>query len=202
MNWLNIAIDVALMGGMIATMLFCARLYARLNEFNEGRDEMRQLMMDFGESTAHAEAAVRGLRANADEMGRKLQIQLDDGHALLDELRFITESGESLAERLDRVVDKVKASGVSKIAGEFAAEDEGEQIGAVSEDVVLPHEEIILDMSAVDDVAIDASGGDEWEAAAENFVFNLDKELGSDVDNIGVASQSRAERELMDALGK
>lgn len=108
MNLTSFLIDIAMMAGMGATIFFCMRLYRQLDVFAKAREEMGQMMADFDKAAAKADAAVRGLSANSSEMGKRLQGRIDEAQALLDELGFITASGEGIADRLELLTGEAR----------------------------------------------------------------------------------------------
>ena len=62
------------------------------------------LVVGFNVSTHQAENGIQQLRSAADGAGRDIEAQLDKSVALKDDLIFLTERGNRLADRLDTLV--------------------------------------------------------------------------------------------------
>jgi hypothetical protein len=61
-------------------------------------------VLDFNASTHQAESGIQRLRAAADGTGRQIEAQLSRSVSLKDDLAFLTERGDRLADRLDLLV--------------------------------------------------------------------------------------------------
>lgn len=81
---LGIEIVLALMLG--ACLVFFWRLDRKLAALRSGQDGIRAAAAELAEATARADAAVRALRATAQEAGRDLQSRIDTARATADRL--------------------------------------------------------------------------------------------------------------------
>ncbi|MGE3304137.1 MAG: DUF6468 domain-containing protein [Hyphomonadaceae bacterium] len=81
---------IALEGGLAlllaAVLYFCWRLDRKLAALRAGQDGVRAAALELKEAAAHAEAAVRGLRATAADTARDLQARIDDARGLAERL--------------------------------------------------------------------------------------------------------------------
>lgn len=85
---------------LIATIAYAVILNRQLTRLRDGRAELTDYIKGLNDATANAEAAVRGLRKAAGETGEQLQRSVDKAQALREELQFMIESGNALADRL------------------------------------------------------------------------------------------------------
>ena len=68
------------------------------------RASLESLVVGFNTSTHHAESGIQRLRAAADGAGRQIETQLSKTISLKEDLAFLTERGDRLADRLDTLV--------------------------------------------------------------------------------------------------
>lgn len=71
---------------MCACLFYCWRLERKLAALREGQDGVREAAGELVQAAAQAEAAVRALRATAQETGRDLQARIDAASALSERL--------------------------------------------------------------------------------------------------------------------
>jgi Domain of unknown function (DUF6468) len=98
MQWL---LEIVLVALLAATLFHAVRLERALGVLKRDRAVLEELVVGFNASTRQAEAGIERLRAAADGAGRQLAHQTVTGSALKDDLSFLTERGERLADRLD-----------------------------------------------------------------------------------------------------
>jgi hypothetical protein len=65
---------------------------------------LEALVAGFNDSTRQAEQGIERLRATADGAGRQIARQAEAATALKDDLGYLTERGEQIADRLDGLV--------------------------------------------------------------------------------------------------
>jgi hypothetical protein len=92
------AVLVLLLG---ATLFHALRLERALGVLKRDRAVLEGLVAGFNESTRAAEAGIDRLRGATDGAGRQIARQIEIAQRLRDDLGFLTERGESLAERLE-----------------------------------------------------------------------------------------------------
>lgn len=92
------------------TAFFAARLSLRLKDFRDGRTEMDSLVRRLSQEVANAERAIEGLRTATRDSGRDLQQTINEAKALSDELQIMSQSGGSLASRLEKLADRKTGS--------------------------------------------------------------------------------------------
>ncbi len=101
MTNLEWVLQIALLAGLVAALPAAVRLERTLSALRRDRAALATSAEGFAEATREAEAAISRLRTTADTTGRKVAEQLQVASALREDLRFLTERAEALANRLD-----------------------------------------------------------------------------------------------------
>jgi len=101
MAWILEAVLVLLLA---ATLFHALRLERALGVLKRDRAALEDLVTSFNVSTRQAEAGIDQLRVAADGAGRQMARQIDTVTRLKDDLVFLLERGERLADRLDSLV--------------------------------------------------------------------------------------------------
>jgi len=101
MEWI---LDIALVILLTATLFHAVRLERALGVLKRDRTSLEALVAAFNASTHAAESGVERLRAATDGSGRQIQRQIDTATTLKEDLTFLVQRGEGLADRLDDVV--------------------------------------------------------------------------------------------------
>ncbi len=122
MTNLEWVLQIALLAGLLAALPAAVRLERTLSALRRDRAALATSAEGFAEATREAEAAISRLRTTADTTGRKVAEQLQVASALREDLRFLTERAEALANRLD--------NGVRGGRAETAGPAEGSHPGA------------------------------------------------------------------------
>lgn len=99
-----ILLDIGLLALLAATLFHAVRLERALGVLKRDRAALDALVTTFNASTRAAETGVERLRAATDGAGRQIQRQIDTATSLKDDLTFIVQRGEGLADRLDELV--------------------------------------------------------------------------------------------------
>ncbi len=101
MEWI---LEIVLVALLVATLVQAVRLERALGVLRRDRGELEALVADFNASTRQAENGVERLRSAADGAGRQIERQVAASVSLKDDLSFLTERGDRLADRLDAPV--------------------------------------------------------------------------------------------------
>ncbi|WP_428391902.1 DUF6468 domain-containing protein [Lichenicoccus sp.] len=99
-SWL----EILLSGLLVMTLFHALRLERALGVLRRDRAALEQLVAGFNESTRQAEAGIERLRTVADGAGRQITRQVEQAKALKNDLSFLTERGEKLADQLDDMI--------------------------------------------------------------------------------------------------
>jgi hypothetical protein len=89
---------------LAATLFHALRLERALGVLKRDRAVLEELVAGFNESTRAAEAGIDRLRGATDGAGRQIARQIELAQRLRDDLGFLTDRGERLAERLEQGV--------------------------------------------------------------------------------------------------
>ena len=101
MEWL---LELVLIGLLAATLFHAIRLERALGVLKRDRAALQELISGFNESTQAAEQGINRLRAAADGAGRGIARQIEIAQGLRDDLNFLSERGDGLADRLEQLV--------------------------------------------------------------------------------------------------
>jgi hypothetical protein len=101
MEW---TLELILVGLLIAMLFHAIRLERALGVLRRDRAALEQLVAGFNTSTHLAESGIQRLRAAADGAGREIENQIARSVSLKDDLAFLSERGDRLADRLDELV--------------------------------------------------------------------------------------------------
>jgi hypothetical protein len=93
------------------TLFHAVRLERALGVLKRDRAVLEDLVAGFNDSTRQAEAGVERLRAATDGAGRQIARQIEQAQRLRDDLAFLGERGERLAERLEGAVRAARMAG-------------------------------------------------------------------------------------------
>ena len=91
---------------LLATIIYSARLSRGIRVFKDSRKDLEKLVRDLGQQIARADEAVAGMRNSARDAGKDMQAKISDCKRLQDELDVMIQSGNSLAARLEKAVDR------------------------------------------------------------------------------------------------
>lgn len=101
MEWL---LEMALVGLLAATLFHALRLERALGVLKRDRAALEELVAGFNASTRQAESGIDRLRNAAEGAGRQIARQIEAASGLKDDLAFLTERGEQIADRMDTLI--------------------------------------------------------------------------------------------------
>jgi len=93
------------------------RLERQLSALRRDRPALENGAADFAEATRQAEAALIRLRTTAESAGRNVGEKLAQAEPLRDDLRFLVERAEVLADRLEALVRNTRPAAGGGMAG-------------------------------------------------------------------------------------
>lgn len=88
------------------TIFYAARLSLFLKSFREGKDGMQLLIRDLSVTVDKAEESIKIMKGYALETEEELRAIINEAKYLSDELRFMNESGDGLADRLEKLANR------------------------------------------------------------------------------------------------
>ncbi len=117
MDWV---LELVLVGLLVVTLVHAVRLERALRSVRSDRAALGEAISGFDASARQAELGVNRMQAIAAEAGELIGKRVDRAATLKDDLLFLTERGEALADRLETAVRSAKA--IAPAAAPVAAE--------------------------------------------------------------------------------
>lgn len=97
---ISIFVDLLIVALLITTIAFAAVLNRRLTALRQNRAEFERVIAEFNHAAARAEAGVERLKAASEQTGKTLQQAVTKGQSLRDDLTYLIERAEPLADRM------------------------------------------------------------------------------------------------------
>ena len=123
MGGMQILLDIGLGALLILTLFHAMRLERALGVLKRDRASLQELVSGFNGATRQAELGVVRLREAADGAGRHVANQIEAGAALKEDLVFLVERAEKLADRLELQLRHARSLEMPKLPAppDFAA---------------------------------------------------------------------------------
>ncbi len=109
LEWILEAVLVVLLA---ATLVHALRLERALGVLKRDRAALEELVSGFNASTRQAEDGIERLRQVADGAGRHIARQIESAGALREDLGFLIDRAERMADRLDQQTRTARSGGV------------------------------------------------------------------------------------------
>ncbi len=124
----TVLLDVVIVALLVPTIVYAVILNRRLDALRRNRDDLGRMIVAFNEATVRAEAGIPKMKRAVEEVGETLREAMEKAQSLRDDLAFMTERADSMANRLEGHLRE--ARGTLKGAGEtFTAADLPEPLG-------------------------------------------------------------------------
>ncbi len=91
---------------LCVTIFYAARLSMFLKTFREGRAGMQILIRDLTTTIAKAEVSITTTKRQMSEAEQELRTVINEAKFLSDELRYMNEGGDNLANKLEKLADR------------------------------------------------------------------------------------------------
>ncbi len=89
---------------LVTTIVYLRIVNDRLKQLRRKGDDLAKVIAMFNEATARAEAGIPKLRKAAEETGVALQERVEKAQSLRDDLAFMIERADAMADRLEQAV--------------------------------------------------------------------------------------------------
>ena len=129
-----IYLDLVMIVLLIATIIYAMILSRRLAAFRRNREEMQNFLTAFNAANERAEVSIRALKEMAEQSGEKLREDIEKASGLHEDLSFMVDRGESIANRLEKAASDVNATRRGAGGAKFA--DAGNVTGNERNNVV------------------------------------------------------------------
>lgn len=136
-EYIKLALDILILAGLGGFMYYALRLSKALDVFRTYRGDFQHVMTQLTTHIDEAQKAIEELKDVSASSGADLRKMVKDAQFLCDDLEFMTETGNNLAERLESASGKGGAKNVSDLAQHRtnkAAQSEAEDDGFMIQD--------------------------------------------------------------------
>lgn len=100
----GLILDGVILVFLAVTIFYASRLSMFFKSFRQSRSEVEKLIKNLSIVVDKAELALHDMNENAKNADGNLQNLINEANFLSDELRFINETGDNLADRLEKLV--------------------------------------------------------------------------------------------------
>ncbi len=106
-------LDIAVIVLLVPTIIYAVILNRRLSALRRSREELAKVVNSFNEATMRAEAGIPKLKKATTEANHTLKDRVEKAQTLRDDLAFMIERAEELANRLEGAVRTARSEGVN-----------------------------------------------------------------------------------------
>lgn len=103
---ISFLLDGLILVFLSVTIFYAARLSLFLKSFREGKDGMQLLIRDLSTTVDKAEESIKIMKGYSMETEEELRAVIHEAKFLSDELRFMNETGDNLADRLEKLANR------------------------------------------------------------------------------------------------
>ncbi len=103
---ISFLLDGLILVFLSVTIFYAARLSLFLKSFREGKDGMQLLIRDLSTTVDKAEESIKIMKGYSMETEEELRAVIQEAKFLSDELRFMNETGDGLADRLEKLANR------------------------------------------------------------------------------------------------
>ena len=104
MDSFELIINLTIIGLLIPTIVFAYRLNRNLNILRQNQKSLSQLVQSLNEATFKAENSIPKLKSVTEHSSEGLKEIVDNAKTLKDDLTFINERADNLADRLEIMI--------------------------------------------------------------------------------------------------
>ena len=116
---LGLMIDVLVAVLLAVTIFYAVVLNRRLGQLRTSRADFEKLVTEFSSAAVRTEKSIAALQESSGDRQADLQSEIDRAKALRDELAFMLDRGDGLAEKLGGLIRSGRqASQMTSVAGE------------------------------------------------------------------------------------
>lgn len=97
----NLTLNVIMVALLVATIAYCWLLNRRIQVLQDSKSELAHLLRHFDESTQRASESIIALQTASKKIGENIQARIDKANFLLDDLSFMIEKGNKMANQME-----------------------------------------------------------------------------------------------------
>ena len=189
---LSLLINGMMAALLLATMIYCRRLNSRIKILQDSKSELARIVREFDESTQRATQSIADIHAATTRLSENIQHKIDKANFLADDLEYMIEKGQKLTGKVDAPVAAAPAPQATISPRPSRASMEPKQTVAPAPQ---PAPEPTKRPQTLGDVlAPDAISRPPMSETLSSL-------QGGDAKRGGPRLRSRAEQEIMSALG-
>jgi hypothetical protein len=98
---LSLLVNGLMAGLLLATMIYCLRLNARIKVLQDSKSELARIIREFDESTQRATQSIADIHAATARLSDNIQHKIDKANFLADDLEYMIEKGNKLTGKTD-----------------------------------------------------------------------------------------------------
>lgn len=102
-------LDLVMIVLLVVTIVYAIILNRKLAAFRRSREDMQNFLTAFNAANERAETSITALRDMAEQSGEQLRENIEKAGALNEDLSFMVDRGESIANRLEKAASDVNA---------------------------------------------------------------------------------------------
>lgn len=110
---IQIILDLCLIGCLIYAVMVALRVEKQFAGLRAQRVEMERFVQEFSATVARAEAGIKTLKQVARDSGDDLEKLIERGQAMRDELRFVCDHADQLAEKVTSSTQQLRVPSLS-----------------------------------------------------------------------------------------
>lgn len=120
---LSLVMDVFVMAALGGAIYYTLRLSRSLDNFKASRDELKALVTDLSKNIDEAQRAIEGLKKTSNVAADNLDGVLHEARKMASEMKFINETSEGLAGRLEKLAERNRqiAEGLNPVSAAASA---------------------------------------------------------------------------------
>ncbi len=205
----NFVLNIFILLLLGPTIFYAARLSLRLRALQDSKADLDLTIRNLATHIEKAERSIQSLRMTAQESGADLQDAVNNARSIADELQLMTESGDRLAARIEKLADSSNASSASAMPSATAIEAGATPRAAKGKPAVAPKgaAQPAAGTNAFAKHLKRLDKDDEAVIPADNFMIR-DPEVERGIDPVAAANEalddmefsSEAERDLYRAM--
>ena len=93
---LSLLVNTLMAGLLLATMVYCWRLNARIKVLQDSKSELARIVREFDESTQRATQSISDIHAATARLSENIQHKIDKANFLANDLEYMIEKGNKL----------------------------------------------------------------------------------------------------------
>lgn len=102
-------LDLVMIVLLVATIIYAIILNRKLAAFRRSREDMQNFLTAFNAANERAETSITALKEMAEQSGERLREDIEKAGALTEDLSFMVDRGESIANRLEKAARDVNS---------------------------------------------------------------------------------------------